>query len=961
MGNDTFRARAIYGEAINRAARLRAPQHDAIHCDEATYRGAREAIAFDPVGLRGLRGLGPTVSIWTPQRYGRSEVLPPMHGRERELTELMATLKAAAVAVAQPVLIEGDTGIGKSRLLAELQQQAAQNGFAVTAGHADRVERRVPYRAWRGILAKLLGLDPMAPEEKQRADVLSALGPELARRAALLNAILPLALPEFEETQAFTPPQRARSRLALLLDLLRRAAVERPLLVTIDDAHWLDEESWTLAAAASREVPGLCLVLAMQPLEDDSRIKAFSAVSARQLRLGELSDEEHDRLALTRLGGERLARDLSEQLRARTRGHPFFCIELAQALRDEGLVEVVDGTCRIAAHNNATKLPLPDTVQATVTRRIDRLDVDSQVTLKVASAAGIRFPTALVTEVHPAARTDLPIIARHLEQHSRAGLLEPDKVDDYEGYAFRHGIIRDVAYGLMLYAQRRQLHREIASWYEKAFADRPFRGYALLAHHWEAAGEPARAADFLRLEAERVFGLGLARQSITIGLEGARLLGANLPTDTAGLHQAIGRELERTSVLLGDRRPKQLAELPTLTDARASQLIHLLLVLAPFAHQSQQLELFALLGCTCLRLTLEHGNGPLAPDVYGMYSVVFGALTGDRETAAAWSRLGLELLPGERKAGFSRCAFIHAWFHNHWVAPIGEGITLAAEGAEAGLGGNEEVIFGCFNLSAFVVLLAASGRPLTDVMSAARAQIERNGRRVLNAHYHLVLELQYAKALAGLTTGSLAFGDAEYDEAQDVAFILETNLSNQIGYYLVTRVKLHAHACDWKGALDWAARAHPMLPFFAGQPAEFELSQYRGLAALSAGIFDAPQNRQALIQEGHDCLEQLRGWRARNPAVFSHKVDLLDGLLEAAGGHPADAERLLQRAAGYAASGHFMQDAGLAHEYLARCKKIGGNVDGTRTAALAAREIYSAWGAGAKVALLNAEFSLFRR
>jgi len=435
------------------------------------------------------------------------------------------------------------------------------------------------------------------------------------------------------------------------------------------------------------------------------------------------------------------------------------------------------------------------------------------------------------------------------------------------------------------------------------------------------------------------------------------LLGSDLPTNRAELHAAIGQELEAISKLLGGRRPDELAGLPPLKNERAAQLIHLLLVLAPFAHQSEQLELFALMGCRCLRLTLEHGNGPLAPDVYSMYSVVYGALTGDRDTAAVWSRVGVALLKGGRGAGFARCSFIHAWFHNHWVAPLGEGIALADAGAEAGLGDNE-VIYGCFNLSASVVLLAAAGRPLAEIMAHARSNIERNGRRVLNAHYHLVLELQFAKALAGLTSAPLALGDAEYDEVRDIGSIVDTNLSNQIGYYLVTKVKLHLHACDWSGALEWAARAHPMLPYFGGQAAEFELSQYRGLAAVASAAFGAVKGGQALVQEGRDCLEQLRGWDARNPAVFRHKADLLDGLLQAAAGRETDAACLLGRAAEGAAAGGFLQDAGLAREYLAHCRRLVGDGAGAVASALAAREIFRAWGAGAKVQLLEKEFEL---
>src|SRR5260370_6291635 len=116
----------------------------------------------------------------------------------------------------------------------------------------------------------------------------------------------------------------------------------------------------------------------------------------------------------------------------------------------------------------------------------------------------------------------------------------------------------------MLDAQRRPLHREIALGNEAASASNRSRVYALLAFHWEAAGETARAADYIRLEAERVFGAGLVRQSIEIGLRGARLLGGDLPTHSAGLHEAIGQAVGWIGELLGDRRPDQMAWPPTL-------------------------------------------------------------------------------------------------------------------------------------------------------------------------------------------------------------------------------------------------------------------------------------------------------------------------------------------------------------------------------------------------------------
>ena len=86
-------------------------------------------------------------------------------------------------------------------------------------------------------------------------------------------------------------------------------------------------------------------------------------------------------------------------------------------------------------------------------------------------------------------------------------------------------------------------------------------------------------------------------------------------------------------------------------------------------------------------------NEPILSSALTDADLVARALTGDRDTAAVWSRVGLALLKGERGAGFARCSFIHAWFHNHWVSPLGEGIALADAGAEAGLGDNE-VIYG---------------------------------------------------------------------------------------------------------------------------------------------------------------------------------------------------------------------------------------------------------------------------
>ena len=166
-----------------------------------------------------------------------------MHGREPELAELVAAFDAAARGGTQLVLVEADTGMGKSRLLAEFSPAHAclRRRGARRLRRSDRATCALPRLA--GHSARLLDVDLAAADTAQRAAVLTALGPEFAAQAALLNVVFPLNLPETEDLQAVTLQQRSQFRLALLVDLLRRAAGERTLLVSIEDAR-----GWTRRA-----------------------------------------------------------------------------------------------------------------------------------------------------------------------------------------------------------------------------------------------------------------------------------------------------------------------------------------------------------------------------------------------------------------------------------------------------------------------------------------------------------------------------------------------------------------------------------------------------------------------------------------------------------------------------------------------------------------------------------------
>jgi predicted ATPase len=964
IGNDTFRKYMVYGDVINLASGLQALSRGAIVCDEATMRRSCGVMTFDPCGHTQVKGIASPVPLWMPRRQDKLEALIPMHGREAELETLVLALRATAQGKKpNVVVVEGETGMGKSRLLAEFRKRVAANEAHILMGSADRIERQVPYHAWRGIYEQLLGIAGLDDIEVRRERVLKALGAERADQGWLLNAVLTLEFPSSPRLLSVSDEQRARARLSLMLSLLREAAEHAMLALIIDDAHWMDEASWELAHHVATELQGLCLFVSMQPLEDDTPLARLVAYGATRLTLSELSDSEQERLICARLGVARVTEDVTTLIGNRARGHPFFCIELAQALVEDGILEVVDGECHIADRVSLSKLPLPDTVHGAVTRRIDRLADGPKLALKVASAAGMRFPTSLVQDVYPIANEQL-LVRQHLASNNRIGLLAPDRVDEMEGYAFQHGIIRDVTYGLMLHDKRKQLHLNIATWYERTFADQLSRYYALLSHHLESAHDFDRAAHYQLLEAERSFSLGLARQSVTGGVRAAELLGVILPTNADGIRRDLGRERERIHALLAGRRPAELITVPARDRDKVDNLLELLIRIAPLAFQSGQVELYDLIITTAMRHTLEHGNGPKAAEVYSLYSVVVGGFLGDRTEKAAWSRLALDLLKGTRDKRFGPVAFVHGWFHNHWVGPLADqaeylrgSVELSRAGADAALS-HEDILYGSYNLAACVIYLAAAGRTLKEVMQTARTHLDRIGGRVMNASFHIKLELQMAKALAGLTQGWLDLTDHEFDEARDIASIRETELHNQTGFYHVSRAKLHVHFGDWRGALEWIEQARQLLPFFQGQVAECELEQFHGLAALAEVAFGQSGEDRTLKEDGRDRVDTLREWERKAPgtSMFGHKADLLEGVMECFSDPTEKAAQLLKQSAQAAMAAGFLHDTVLALEFLARCYRKAGQPEKASRALEEALNTCNRWGADAKLAFLKKEF-----
>ncbi|MBI3302237.1 MAG: guanylate cyclase, partial [Deltaproteobacteria bacterium] len=206
----------------------------------------------------------------------------------------------------------------------------------------------------------------------------------------------------------------------------------------------------------------------------------------QRLQLDVLSSDDALALVGQRLGVPRVSETVSALIYERAEGNPFFIEELTSALRDAGLILVTDGVCQLAPGVDLSALTFPDTVQGVIASRIDQLTPPQQLTLKVASVIGRVFAFHVLHDIYPVQETKAQL-ATSLDTLQRVDLTPLYAPEPDLAYLFKHVITQEVAYNLLLFAQRRELHCAVAEWYERTYTGDLAPFYPLLAHHWSKA------------------------------------------------------------------------------------------------------------------------------------------------------------------------------------------------------------------------------------------------------------------------------------------------------------------------------------------------------------------------------------------------------------------------------------------------------------------------------------------
>jgi adenylate cyclase len=524
----------LTGEAITTAARIQSMARPGeILLDEATVRAARGRLAADPRGAVVLRGQSTAVRLHALRgEAGTGPWIPfqaaspgPLVGRTREMAAIDAALEQVRrTGRGAALVIEGEAGVGKSRLLQAVEKRAREAGFAWSWTENVSYARNEPYR-WARLFAQVIadehGVDSGTMARRLLfTDEL----PDATRRrygGAIAAMSREAAFSGWEAEAADTPTDPAEVS-AGLADVAaqyidRLLASTGPRVVVIDDLQWLDPSSEGMVdLVVDRCAHHPLIVLAAA--RPGSLPNWTSRDDIDRIRLGGLDEPETARLA-TIVARAAVDADGARSIHERTGGNPLFVGETVRAFLEDGTLQWRDGLVAMTGTGGSR---VPITLRAILGARIDALAPSARDALGVASIVGITFRPAVVEELLDGSLE--PEAFEHLAASSLVFPLDGDR------WRFAHSLIHDAAYAGLLASRRRVLHARLADRLERG-PDTTTPGQ--IAVHRVAAGDAVRAIPLLREAAESALGLGAVTEAAAYWRQAAELADADDPDAAA--------------------------------------------------------------------------------------------------------------------------------------------------------------------------------------------------------------------------------------------------------------------------------------------------------------------------------------------------------------------------------------------------------------------------------------------
>jgi class 3 adenylate cyclase/predicted ATPase len=491
--------RLALGETPNLAARLQAiAEPNTVVISDATYRLLQGLFECTDLGWHALKGVSRRLHAYQLVGEGTAQTqldvstiagLTPLVGREQELTLLRIRWARVKEGLGQVVLLGGEPGIGKSRLIRELKEEIATEPHTRWECRCSPYYRDSALYPMIDLVQRTLGFGREESPHDKLGKIETALtqydlahGDAVALWAALLSIPLPADYPPLNLT-----PQRQRQKIfEVVVSLLRALAARQPVLFVVEDLHWIDPSMLELLELALDQIPtsAVLLVLAFRP---EFRPPWGPRTHLTPLTVNRFAPEQTEVMVGKVTGGKLLPTEVLQQVVIKTDGVPLFVEELTKMVVESGLLD--EHADHYELRRPLPPLAIPATLQDSLMARLDRLAIVKGVA-QLGAAVGRSFTYELLQAV---SSFDEPPLQQALSRLVEAELLYQRGVPPAATYVFKHALVQDAAYQSMLKSQRQQYHQRIAQTLEERFRDTRETQPELLAHHYTEAGlkEPA--------------------------------------------------------------------------------------------------------------------------------------------------------------------------------------------------------------------------------------------------------------------------------------------------------------------------------------------------------------------------------------------------------------------------------------------------------------------------------------
>jgi class 3 adenylate cyclase/tetratricopeptide (TPR) repeat protein len=518
----------------------------------------------EPMEVFELTGTGPTRSRL---HAAAARGLAPLVGRDEPRQRIEATFAAAAAGRGAAVALVGEAGVGKSRLARECVATLRQAGWLVLEAAAVSYGQGTPFFPVVEILRAYFGVDPgddaAAVRDKVTAKVLGL------DRALATSLPALLALLDVEGADAgwdvSDPPERRQRTLDALRRICVRESRVQPLLVVMEDLHWVDSETHALLSHLLDGVTSVRagMLLTYRPEFLD---RWAGHRDCLELTLGPLEDVGASALLDALLGPGRELAAMKQLLVDRTGGNPFFLEESVRSLVELGVIAGEPGACRLA--RPLAEAPIPPSIHAVLAARIDRLDPEDKWILQCAAVVG---PTVTQAILEGIVQMPEPELRQRLGRLEHAGFLQEASLFPEPEWAFRHGLTCDVAYQGLLHERRRALHTAVADAIEARYGDQPNLPVERVALHAFHGEQWPRALRYLRQAGAKAAARSAYREAAA-HLAQAQAVLPHLPVTRETLEQGVDLALELRNALFIAGELPQMFEPLRKAQAIAEQL-----------------------------------------------------------------------------------------------------------------------------------------------------------------------------------------------------------------------------------------------------------------------------------------------------------------------------------------------------------------------------------------------------